>query len=47
MQIARDNINPYVLATEEAQSDIRELVKRAYMRRLSLRTVNTDRKSVV
>lgn len=47
MQIARDNINPYVLATEEAQSEIRELVKRAYMRRLSLRTVNTALEKII
>lgn len=47
MQIARDNINPYVLAVEEAQSDIRELVKRAYMRRLSLYTVNRELEKII
>ena len=47
MQIARDNINPYVLATEEAQSELRELVKRAYMPRLSLRTVNTALEKII
>ena len=41
MRIAKDNLNPYALALEEAQEDIRKLIKHAFFYRLSYSDVNT------
>lgn len=47
MQIAKDRLNPYALALEEAQGEIRELVKRAYMRRMSQGDVNRELEKII
>lgn len=47
MQIAKDNINPYALRLEDAQGDIRELVKRAYLRRMSQGNVNRELDKII
>lgn len=47
MQIAKDNINPYALRLEDAQGDIRELVKRAYLYRLSQGYVNRELDKII
>lgn len=42
MKIAREQFNPYALAVEEAQNDIRLLVKRAYLTGVAQSKVNGD-----
>lgn len=47
MRIARETFNPYTQAVEEAQSDIRLLVKRAYLYGLSQGEVNRALQKII
>ena len=47
MKIAREQINPYVQAVEEAQGDIRTLVQQGFIKRLTQGEVNRRLKSII
>ena len=47
MKIAKDNLNPYALLLEEAQEAIRELVKTAFLHRLSIFQVNERLEKII
>ncbi len=47
MQIAKERFNPYALALEDAQGDIRELIKRAYFFHLTQAAVNKELERII
>jgi len=47
MQIARERFNPYAQAVEEAQGDIRMLVKRAYLYGITQGEVNRELEKII